>query len=190
MHRLTNIFYIIALIVSCKNSTEIVNGKSDLDTYYIELCDTNYFDCNTSLYGKLKDTLPNGICLVYDYNRETDKKTLCLQSKYYNNVRNGIEIEYYHENGSILQKTFYKNGLIDGNSILISPLGDTSHNYNFKKGLRHGICSYWEEGNFYTGLYENDNREGEWKVYNVDKKLFELRNFKKDSLIKVIKIVE
>ena len=190
MQKIITIFLIFTLTASCQNSQEIVRKTSVKDTFRISLCDTAYFDCDTDVYGKLKDTLPDGTYLVSDYNEKTGKETLILESKYQNKVRNGIETEYYYENSKVLKKTSYKNGLKDGNSILITPLGDTSHNFNYKKGLTHGVCSYWEEGNFFKGYYENDSAEGEWKVYSQDKKLIEIHNYKKDSLVEVIKITE
>ncbi|MFA8449800.1 MAG: toxin-antitoxin system YwqK family antitoxin [Bacteroidales bacterium] len=79
------------------------------------------------------------------------------------------EIGYY-ENGAVMLKGKYKNGLRDGLWQSWYQDGIQWTEGEYKNGRQNGRASHWNEDGtlLYQGQYKNDARIGTWKFYNKD----------------------
>tara|TARA_R100001463_G_scaffold13391_1_gene35729 strand:- start:1734 stop:2192 length:459 start_codon:yes stop_codon:yes gene_type:complete len=56
---------------------------------------------------------------------------------------------------------------------------ETKNYYDESGKLRNGECkSYYSDGNFDIGFYKDGKREGEWKEYHDNGKLFQVGSYK------------
>jgi antitoxin component YwqK of YwqJK toxin-antitoxin module len=149
---------------------------------------------------------------------EPDKKVWISQIKsdgyslikYENGIKNGPFLSFYpyREGGKLYEKSYYKNGKLDGESITYERNGDIKFIRTFKNGLADGkFLGYHENGNllykiFYkmgekhgTSVYyyengeiqeqeewKNGRQDGVTKSYNRDGKLREYSTYKEDML--------
>jgi antitoxin component YwqK of YwqJK toxin-antitoxin module len=100
----------------------------------------------------------------------TDGKTVLSEENYENGFLNG-ESKIFFKTGQLTEIKHYKNGKLDGNSKRYSEEGILLDDLNYKNGILEGQATFYDiKGNIiYTGMYENDEKVGEWKYYKDGK---------------------
>lgn len=99
-----------------------------------------------------------------------DGKTLLIEENYVDGVLEGNYISYF-KNSKISEQLIYKNGKLHGNIKRFADNGTKIEDLNYIDGVLNGPANYYNIDGMliYTGVYENDERVGDWKYYNDGK---------------------
>jgi antitoxin component YwqK of YwqJK toxin-antitoxin module len=100
----------------------------------------------------------------------TDGKTILSEENYENGLLYGVS-KIFFKSGELAEVLHYKSGKLEGNAKRFSDEGVLLEELNYSNGKLNGLATFYDtKGNIiYTGMYENDEKIGEWKYYKDGK---------------------
>jgi uncharacterized protein len=179
-----------------KNKKEIGEVVDEAVAYYNQLKATrevNYAarkDMNAlyhhedgRLFGKgaAKD---NGETLIGDWEFYFSAGNLRSKGSYNDKGERNGPWQYYHFNGLLKGKQFYKDGVLDGEEIFYFDNGALSTTATFKNGEEDGVSkSYYRIGiPLSIAQYKSGKKNGERRAFSSNGSLKTIENYKADSL--------
>ncbi len=122
--------------------------------------------------GKLVNKLPDGEWKYYHF----ESKELMTQEFYKNGKLEGNRKVFYKD-ATLAEDTNYKAGIKEGFSKTYSEKGLLINEHFYKNGQFDGLASYYDgTGNkLYEGNYANGNRVGNWKFFEKNKVIKEVK---------------
>jgi antitoxin component YwqK of YwqJK toxin-antitoxin module len=129
---------------------------------------------NGSMKGK------NFIGVWTYYHRNSD---VVLRTEQYDNegLQQG-ELLVFYENGTVAEKSLYKNGKLDGKSFLYNEDGVKIKEYTYSDNVLNGSSKFYTSRGqiLIEGSYRDGKKHGIWKYYK-DGELKETKDFTKHS---------
>ncbi|HLS31191.1 MAG TPA: hypothetical protein VK021_10070 [Flavobacteriaceae bacterium] len=107
---------------------------------------------------------------VWKYYKKGKENQPIMTEEYKNGKLHGWKKTYYSD-GQPTEKTHYKHGLRDGESLIYGKNGQVLQQYKYKNDKLHGHSKvYNAKGNILSeGSYKQGLRDGEWKFYTDEK---------------------
>ncbi|HPE57116.1 MAG TPA: hypothetical protein P5514_11460 [Bacteroidales bacterium] len=157
------------LIIIIVNSISIIHAQNVIEVSY---SDTSY---TYILFERcLKDSLPDGQYMLYfPTEKHSNESKIKEIAHYKNNVRDGIHIEYgINEDIYYLHKLeYYKNGILDGQSLVFYLDGSIILSGFFHDGKRIGKWQWKREKGNYILNYNEFGNITSWQCFDDSNKL-------------------
>lgn len=162
------IIVLLALLTSAGCTGQIQTKPSEQD--------------DTTMINQIKDGKKDGLWKAYYRNGQ-----LKSEGSYTEGLKEGLHKEWQH-NGILLLEGFYANGKANGLMKWFHEKGHLAGEGNMVDDARVGpwkICDIEENGFCIEAYFENDKREGIWKIHhkNSSDKLWKEQTFKNDKMV-------
>ena len=117
----------------------------------------------------------------WKYYHKNSNQLLRIEQYDSNGLQQGGLLIYF-ENGTLAEKSFYKDNKLDGKSLWYNEKGIVVKEFIYKNDELHGLSKYYSnEGDLIVeGLYKNNKKHGIWKYYQ-NGKLKEKKDFTRRS---------
>lgn len=122
--------------------------------------------------GKLLNKINEGTWKYYHF-----ESTQLMINEFYKNGKLEGNRKVYYKDGTVAEDTNYKAGIKEGSSKTFSETGKLIDEHIYKNGQYEGIASYYDgNGNkLYEGNYVNGKRVGNWKIFEKNKLVKEVK---------------
>ena len=118
---------------------------------------------------------------IWNYYHKNSKQLLRTEQYDKNGLQQG-ELLVYFENGTIAERSNYKDGKLEGKSVWYNEKGIAVKEFIFENDELHGLSKYYSnEGELLIeGVYRSGKKHGIWKYYE-NGKLKEEKDFTRRS---------
>ncbi|WP_322550571.1 hypothetical protein [Flavobacterium psychraquaticum] len=122
--------------------------------------------------GKLANKVNEGSWKYYHF-----RSTQLMTVEFYKDGKLEGNRKVYYKDGTVAEDTNYKAGIKEGISKTFSEKGKPIEEHFYKNGQYEGIASYYDgNGNkLYEGIYINGKRVGNWKFFEKNKVIKEVK---------------
>lgn len=112
--------------------------------------------------GQMRGKLRTGNWMYYN----TTGEKIVLSESYVNGKLSG-EKRIYYPDGTLTEVSYYRNGLLHGESLRYTDLGKLIAKVPYLNGEIHGKIYYYHNNGIIreTGFYDHGKRVGRWKFY-------------------------